>query len=178
MLTSRAVTRTQLTKVIGDVYTKVRCASALRLLRQESERELAASGAGGRGAVALPGWPGGLCLADGWLNPKHEPCVASGGPRPCHSLPPNWACPLPRSPGPPGAGPPPARQAQAPAAPRCRGPLPRLGTVRLRPVRSAAERALWRGHAGGAPSAGSGPGPGLPDELAAGIGGLRHAGAA
>ena len=111
----------------------------LRLLKQESvdwlRRELRA------GELSRNGLARGLCLADGWLNPRQEPCVASAAkalPRLASAL----GLPLPPPRARPGQGRPRCR-AEVPAT-RCRGPLPRLGAVRLRPVQSAAERALWR----------------------------------
>ena len=111
----------------------------LRLLRQESVNWLRQALVAGE--LSRYGLARGLCLADGWLNPKHEPCVASAA-KALPQLASELGLSLPPAQARPGQGRP-RRQAQAPQT-RCRGPLPRLGTVRLRPVRSAAERALWR----------------------------------
>ena len=47
----------------------------LRLLRQESVKWLRRALLAGE--LSRNGLARGLCLADGWLNPKQEPCVAS-----------------------------------------------------------------------------------------------------
>ena len=111
----------------------------LRLLQQESVhwlREALLAGDLSRNGLAR-----GLCLADGWLNPKQEPCVASAA-KALPQLASALGLSLPPPQARPGQGRPRCR-AQVPAT-RCRGPLPRLGAVRLRPVQSAAQRALWR----------------------------------
>ena len=111
----------------------------LRMLKQESvkwlRRELVA------GELSRNGLARGLCLADGWLNARHRPCVASAA-KALPQLASELGLSLPPARARPGQGSP-GRQAKVPET-RCRGPLPRLGTVRLRRVQSAGARALWR----------------------------------
>lgn len=138
-------------------------------IAEAAERELAATGAASTGTVSQRGDPGpGPCGRVAESPAEFLRGLGSLGPAAAGLR----AEPVPaHTPGQPGARPPALQSASA------GDPLPRMGAVRLRPVRSAAERALRRAmleqhHPR------ERPGPRLLAELVAGIEDLRHAGRA